>query len=258
MKIKAILLLGAAVLCSVPSQATEALQGITYGNQVLSYNDEAGFGFLVATNLTITNLGYHFTSTNISSYKVRLLNAFGSELASAILNAPAAGASQMVYTNITPVGLAAGSTNYLVAYDELHFNTNGTKQWDNNVIDGGNTETGSFTVAPELTYLGVTTNTVFLFGTISTNYLLLGPNFKFTTEPVVIVQSYLTLSLTPSNTVQLLWPASDSVGQLQTAPDLSQAMTNVANPPVIIGTNKVVELPLHTNALFRLDYGPSL
>jgi len=257
MKIKGIILLGAAVLCSVPSQATEALQDIkTYSQTGLQY-DEVGFSFLTATNITVTNLGYRFKSNAIaSSYVVRLLDANGGQLAAATLNAPAGNTNQLVYTNIDSVALVAGSTNYLVAYDALEFATNnGTKFWENYIIDVGDSNSGSFTVASALVYLGATLSTNLLAGSNSTNYLFVGPNFKFTTELVV---SYLTIRLTPSNTVQLLWPESDTVGQLQTAPDLSQAMTNVANPPVIVGTNKVVELPLHTNALFRLDYGPSL
>ena len=255
MKIKTIFVIAGVLCCSVPSQATEALQDIQTYSQVGFLDEEVGFSFLTGTNLTVTNLGYRFkASAQASSYVVRLLNVDGAEIAAVTLTAPAAATNQLIYTNIPPVQLDGGTTNFVVAYDSLYFATNTIKHWDGAIIDLEDSNTGSFTVASELTYLGATSSTNLLAGTNSPNYLLAGPNFGFTTEPVVIAQSYLVISLTSSNTVQLLWPASDTLGQLQSAPDLSQTWLDVTNTPVVIATNNVVELPLGTNALFRLGY----
>jgi hypothetical protein len=61
--------------------------------------------------------------------------------------------------------------------------------------------------------------------------------------------------LTDSNTVCLIWPVGDALGQLQSAPDLGAVMTNVPTPPTTVGTNSVVEFPAtNERGFFRLNY----
>jgi hypothetical protein len=235
--------------------ATDAIQNI----QPLSYVGfnpiESGFSFQPATNFTVTALGYRFTSSaNASSYVVRLLDSNGIAVATATLNAPAAATNQLVYTNISPVQLAGGSTNYLLAYNQFYFASNAVQQWDGHVIDSRVAESGSFSVAPEVGYLGATSGTNAYLGTNAPYYLLVGPNFQFTSGAVV-QPSTLLISLISSNTVQLVWPASDVLGQLQATAALGVAMTNVSQVPMVVGSSNVVELPVvPPGAFFRLAY----
>jgi hypothetical protein len=235
--------------------ATDAIQNVQPQNSVGLIPNESGFSFLPATNFTVTALGYQFKPLpNASSYVVRLLGSNGTVVATATLNAPASATNQLIYTNISPVQLTGGTTNYLLAYDAFYFASNTVQQWEGFFIDSRDALSGSFSVAPELGYLGATSGTNLLYGTNAPYYLLVGPNFQFTTGTVV-QPSTLLISLTSSNTVQLIWPASDVLGQLQTAAALGVAMTNVLQTPVTAGGSNVVELPVvPPGAFFRLAY----
>lgn len=235
--------------------ATDAIQNVQPQNYAGLLANESGFSFRPTTNFTATALGYLFKpSANPASYFVRLIGSNGTTVASAILNAPAAATNQLVFTNISAVQLAGGSTNHLLAYDAYYFASNAVKQWDGYVIDSRLPDSGSFNVAAEVEYLGASSGTSTFQGTNAPYYLLAGPNFKFTTETVV-QPSTLLISLTSSNTVRLIWPASDTLGQLQAAPMLGAAMTNVSEPKVVVGSSNVVELPVvPPKAFFRLSY----
>jgi hypothetical protein len=235
--------------------ATDAIQNVQPQNYAGLNPIESGFSFQPTTNFTVTALGYRFKpSTDSSSYVVSLLDSSGTAIATATLNAPAATTNQLVYTNIGPVQLTGGSTNYLLAYDGFYFASNAVKQWDGYVIDSRVGESGSFSVAPEVEYLGATSGTNAFQGTNAPYYLLVGPNFQFTSG-MAVQPSSLLISLTSSNTVQLIWPASDVAGQLQAAAALGVVMTNVLETPVVVGSSNVVELPVvPPGAFFRLAY----
>jgi hypothetical protein len=248
-------LLAAWLAMPVALWATDAVQNVQPQSYAGLNPDESGFSFQPLTNFTVTSLGYWFKPSDApSSYVVRLLDSNGTAVATATLNAPAAATNQLIYTNIAPVALTGGSINRLLAYDALFFAANALKQWDGYVIDSRVPESGSFSVAPEVGYLGARSGTNAFQGTNAPYYLLVGPNFQFTTGPVV-QPSTLLISLTTSNTVRLIWPAADTLGQLQTATTLGVAMTNVPQNPVVVGTSNVVELPVvPPTAFFRLAY----
>lgn len=249
-------LLIAMALSGFPTamRAEKAIQDIQPQNLAGTLNAEVGFSFQPVTNVTVTALEYRFlASATNASYVVRLINSGGSNLVSVTLNAATA-TNQVAYTNISPLLLAAGSTNYLLSYDAQNYATNGTKVWNGSVIDSADSGTGSFAVAPEINYLGASTNGLLYEGTNAYRFLFVGPNFQFTAG-TVIQPSSLTILLTPSNSVQLLWPAADTLGQLQSTPQLGVSMADVTNTPVVVGPNNVVELPrVATNAFFRLRY----
>lgn len=255
MNIKFRLTLGAIASFAATLMATEALQEVQpTGYAGLNYA-ETGFCFQPVTNFTVTRLGYRFDpGEDPSAYVVRLVNAAGLELASVTLNAAAAPTNQMIYTNIPPLELEAGSTNYLLSYDQFYLTAHGSNLWDGALIIADDPGTGSFTVAEEIAYLGACISTNLVDPTNAANFLFVGPNLEFTTAPIVN-PSYLTISLTPSNTVRLIWPASDTLGTLQSGTNFPEFTVTVTNTSVVVGTNNVVELPLvPPRAFFRLSY----
>lgn len=256
MIIKLKLTLAALALLGFTARATEAVQNILPLNLGGFIFQETGYSFKPNTNCTVTSLGFRFdASTNSAAYVVRLLDAGSNQLATATLHAGPSAAVQLLYTNIAPVPLVAGATNFLVCYDAVYYASNTAKLWTGPVIDSRVPSTGSFGVAPEIQYLGACTNTALYGGTNAPFYLFTGPNLQFTTAPVVIQPSTLTLTLVNSNTVALSWPATDTLGQLQSAPALTAAMADVTNAPAVVGSNRVVQLPLvPPRAFFRLRY----
>jgi len=244
----AVLLTGSATLC-----ATEALQNVDPPVDYVAISfDETGFSFRPTTNITIEALGFAFTTQPLpASYVVRVLNHAGAQLAVATLstsNAPGAG---FIYTNIPPLALAAGSTNFLTCYNELDFLSIGTKSWTGRYVNESDADGGSFDVASELDYITATIGTAPPFGSNDSSLLFVGPTFQFT----VLQTSRMHIALTSSNTALVSWPATDTLGQLQTAPDLATTMTNVPAVPTVVGPSKVVEWPTtDTQAFFRLKY----
>lgn len=254
MKTKFALTLGIILSFTTALRAIEALQEVEPLYSAAYVNAETGFCFKPVTNFTVTSLGFRFGSNTNDSYVVKLVDAEGMQLASVTLNAAAAPITQLVYKNIPALELAAGSTNYLLCYDAVYYASNGVKRWANSLISADDPSSGSFTVAAEILYLGACLSTNLVDPTNAANFLYVGPNFQFTTEPVV-EPSYLLISLTSSNSVQLIWPASDTLGQLESATNLTSAMTVVTNERVVVGTSNVVELPLvPPQAYFRLRY----
>lgn len=221
-----------------------------YGGYIFG---EVGFAFRPAAHLTITNLGYAFHSVP-AAYTVLIRNAAGTILASATLAASNMPASAFVYSNISPVNVTAGTTNFIACYDADTFAANGTILWLGPVLDGTAPDGGQFDVAPELDYLGPTINGNLISFSGAPWVLYLGPNFQFAASTPV-QPSRLEIVRTALNTVLLTWPATDTLGQLQAAPVLGAVMTNVPTPPMVVGTNNVVELPTpEAQIFFRLHY----
>jgi hypothetical protein len=217
------------------------------------FSDQAGFSFRPTSNLVVTALGYHFDegATN-ASYTVELFDGSWLPLASATLSASGSAPGQIIYTNITPRRLPAGSTIFLVCHDANVFAGNGARFWSGNYVWEGTT--GSFEVAPELEYLGATVGRNLYGGTNAPQVLWVGPSFRFLTA-ADIIPAALRIEPTESNTVRISWSATDVLGQLQTTTDLGMGMTDVLIPPVVEGTDKVLELPAtEAQAFFRLVY----
>jgi hypothetical protein len=246
------LLLSAGLALPLSLPAGEALQNVTAFDAGFFY-DQAGFSFRPVTNLIVTALGYGFAAgTTNASYTVELFDGSWLLLASATLSVSGSAPSQFLYANIAPQRLPAGATEFLVCHDAEVFAGDGTRFWSGNYVIK---ETrGSFDVAPEIQYQGATLGTNLYGGTNAPLVLWVGPNLKFVT-PEEIVPSALRIALTESNTVRVSWNVDDLLGELHTAPELTVAMTNVPTPPVVEGTNKVVELPATgQQAYFRLVY----
>jgi hypothetical protein len=87
------------------------------------------------------------------------------------------------------------------------------------------------------------------------NFFFAGPNFGL--EPVSVTPAgrpTLSVWLSSPTTVSLAWPTNFPSAVLQSSAQLDGAtMTNVTGVPVIVGTNKVLELPRDAGkAFFRL------
>lgn len=258
MTTKAELFLTALLALPVTLPATEAVQNVDASYAGFAYQ-EVGFLFKPATNITINSLGFASTaSTNLTesvSYVVQVLNAAGDPLTSVTLTVTNTLSSQFRYTSISPLNLGSGSTNYLTCYDANQFASNAIKFWVGSIITEEEPGGGTFDVAADIEYLGATTSTNLYGGTNAPKFLFVGPNFDFTVTPAALQPSELTISLTSSNTVKLSWPATDTLGQLQTAPDFNIPMSNVTTIPVIMGSSRVVELPpADSQRYFRLRY----
>jgi len=247
------ILLAVFLTATAVVRATEALQNV---DPTLSagavITDEVGFSFRPAANVTINALGYTFDVASLpASYVVQVLDQAGGILASATLSTSNAPGSQFIYTNIPPLSLAVGSTNYLTAYDAAYLDVTGMKSWTGYVINEIGDLGGTFDVASGLDYLGATIGTALYGDTNASSLLFVGPNFQFT----VLETSRLSITLTSSNTALVSWPATDTLGQLQCTPDLATTMTNVTTVPTVVGPNKVVEWPsMDAQTFFQLKY----
>lgn len=225
-------LAGEAVLVSTPNQG---------GGYVAQ---GAGFAFRAKTNFLITALGFQLNPAyfNIYTARVDIVSASGTILAYALPSTNSSKLGLNYYEPIAPLVIPAGTTNFIRGYMHQPGNMNVPDVWL-----GGYLETNQISVANEVAYLGGGTG-VNLSGYI-TNFFLQGANFQFTPLPPV----ELRLTKTPSNYVQLSWRADAGDYVLKTAPRLGVAMTNVSQPAVLVGTNRVVTVPMDTtNRFFRL------
>ena len=245
-------------LCALPVAlpAADAIQNVqTLGAVGFAYG-ESGFRFRVATNITVTSLGYLFRpSVNPASYVVQLLDGDGLELRAVTNSAPATTTNLFVYTEIDPLQLTEGTTNTLQAYDALYAEANaGAKLWEGYAIDTRIPGTGSFNVASQIEYLEAVTNGVPYYGSNAPSWLLVGPNLSFPTAADV-TPSYLTIVLVSPDTARVSWPATDVLGTLQSATNISGIWTNVVQAAITNGASKEVDVPIvPPGAYFRLQY----
>lgn len=248
-----------ACICALPGTvpAADAIQNIQPLNSSGFSYGETGFRFRVGTNVTVTSLGYFFRSApGPSTYIVRLLDGNGTELRSSTNSALAAATDQLVHTAIDPIQLLAGTTNTLQAYDALYASTNsGVKRWEGYAIDARASNTGTFTVAPEIQYLGAVTNGLPYYGDATAPFtLLVGPNLSFPTGSDA-VRSSLTITLISATTARVSWPLSDVPAVLQSATNISTVWTNVSQAVSTNGGSREVDVPVvPPGAYFRLKY----
>lgn len=204
----------------------------------------AGFAFRAKTNLLITALGFQLNPAyfNIYTARVDIVSASGTILAYALPSTNSNKLGLNYYEPITPLVIPAGTTNFIRGYMHQPGNMNVPDVWL-----GGYLETNQITVANEVAYLGGGTGVQ--LSDYYPNFFLQGANFQFTTMPLAQLQ----LTKTLSNYVQLSWRADVANLVLQTTPRLGVEMTNVLQPAVLIGTNRVVTVPMDTtNRYFRL------
>lgn len=222
-------LAGEAVLLSTPNL------GGGYATQ------GAGFAFRARTNLLITALGFQLNPSyiDIRTARVDIVSASGVILASAFPSTNSSKLGLNYYEPITPLAIPAGTTNFVRGYMHQGSNMDVPDVWL-----GGFVETNQIVVANEVGFLG--SGAGMNLGGYYTNYFLQGANFQFSVIPSV----ELRLTRTPSNYVQLSWRADAGNYILQTGATLNAPMTNVLQPAVLVGTNRVVTLPVDTTRRF--------
>jgi len=219
--------------------ASEAIQTATPNvNESFVTDDGAGFAFRPRTNILITALGYQFSSNSYVTGKVEIVDAARVVLTSAIISTNSPKVNEIYYEPIAPVVIPAYSTNFVLGQDHEFFLTNFTAFWLGGLLD-----TNEFSVAPELDYLGAAIGTNLPIS--SKTNLFQGANFQFIAQPS---PAGLEIRASLPNTILLIWPEEAAGYTLQSSATLDTPMTNVLQPPVLIGGVRVLALP---------DEGPS-
>lgn len=218
MRIHALVVLALACGCVTAGAApSEALSSIVVnGSEGYLPDGGAGFAFMPLTNISVVGLEYALLSTVATNQvftnaMVELLDAGGHLLASARLTHSITNAQQGEFylTGITPVLLAANSTNYIIGYDAVHYDATGQKVWEGTLINKTADIPGAFTIAGNLQYLGSAYGaTLYPSDGTATNYLFYGVNFTFT-PPIIVPTLHLAWSAT--NQVEVYWP-TQSIG----------------------------------------------
>ena len=235
----------AAVITSVTQlHGATAVTNVVANNTMVGYAFVGGgFAFRANTDIIVNSLGY--TNSDYANYTVQLYDANGVSLASTTMAAGGSLAYGYLFQPITPVTIKAGTTNYVIAVD-------GDGMWigtsDYNA-SGPSIEVRS---SPEVTWLG---SVAWFDPTTLYDSYWRGPNFGFEPAPVTPpARPTLSIWLSSPTTVSLAWPTNFPSAVLQgSAEPVGETMTNVAGVPVIIGTNKVLRLPMEAGrAFFRL------
>lgn len=248
----------ARVALGLAAMATSA--GMVHGAIAFTNNSARGlavgyaipacaFMFRVNSDIVVTSLGY-INDADATNSTVQLMDASGASLASTHIDASGTVASGFRFQPISPVTLMAGTTNYVIAANDTNGFWLGSTYYD---LNGADIRVGS---SPEVTWLGSLNwadrgNPSKLYRT----FFFAGPNFGL--EPVSVTpgdRPTLSVWLSSHTTVSLAWPTNFPSAVLQATADLVGAtMTNVTAVPVVIGTNKVLELPREAAmAFFRL------
>ncbi|HWX21189.1 MAG TPA: hypothetical protein VN578_14915 [Candidatus Binatia bacterium] len=185
MKLSVTVLAAGVLLYGFQASALEAIPSYQfYTHGFVGYAvGGAGFTFSPHTDLTITALGYDNGDGFSQPATVGVSDANWVSLASTIITSNSKVLSWASYEQIPPLTLRAGQTYYIWS-----FWTNGVWYGPGLVTQGG-LENGTFTVAPDIAYLGAfeSTNTVGSpsFHQESPAVLLLGPNFMYVTSTMV-------------------------------------------------------------------------
>lgn len=204
-----------------------------------------GFAFRAKVPLLITALSYDFHPgvPGISTGRVEVLNVSGQILSTALISSNTAALGKGYLVLDPPLVIPVGLTNFLRSSVLLEEPIpDFPRFWF-----GLATPTNYVTLAPELDYLG--SGFSLELDRYTTEYFHIGGNFRFETIPLVNLQ----ISATSSNHVCLSWPAAagDYVLHSGRAPDAS--MTPVLALPELIGSERVVTVPVQTtDCFFRL------
>jgi hypothetical protein len=147
----------------------------------------AGFAFSPLTDISVTSLGYSGYILDSNACQVSLWDVTGVQLAAAVINSSAPLFNQSRYLSIEALTLNSGGTYYLQGLV-----ANGGSWVGDVVIMSGPERNGTFSVAPEISYLGhaVGTNSFGVFpNSVDTEPLayFVGPNFQFVIpEPAAV------------------------------------------------------------------------
>ena len=242
--------LGLAAIATSAGMAHGAIAFTNHSARGLSVgcaNPACAFLFRVNSNIVVTSLGY-INGADYTNCTVQLMDASGVSLASTHIDDSATVAYGYRFQPISPVALMAGTTNYVIAANDNYGLWVGTTYYD---FNGADVRVGS---SPEVTWVGSLNwadrgNPLMLYP----NFFFAGPNFGF--EPATPAERpTLSIWLSSPTTVSLAWATNFPSAVLQASAELvAKTMTNVAGVPVIIGTNKVLQLPMEAGrAFFRL------
>lgn len=175
---------------------TAGLTGVYSGNIVGYASGGAGFAFTPLTDIVVTSLGFNGMDLPSEDYSVSVWNSSGITLSTARISASDPLFNQTHYLGITGLPLAAGNTYYLQAVGVA------SGLWlGEAIIASGPDANGTFSVAPEISYLGYAAGTNG-FGAFPAEVhgdplaYLIGPNFQFEVvpEPSVLCLSGLGLA----------------------------------------------------------------
>jgi hypothetical protein len=187
-------MVAALVLCAgAQAQAAEAISDYGAGIAGGYADGGAGFAFTPLENMEVTSLGYSQNiMTNFTDYsgaaQVSLWDSAGDLLSTALVKDTASTFNQSYYQTVSPVTLEAGETYYIGGV----IPANGL--WE------GSESIGTFSVSPDITYLGVAYGTNLWQGLQpdTTGELTEGPDFQYTQtavpEPSVLALGGLGLA----------------------------------------------------------------
>ncbi len=146
----------------------------------------AGFAFSPQTNIAVTSLGFGGAALVEEPYGVYLRDSNGSPLAQAVVTTGSPVRNGTHYEPIQRFELSAGEQYFLSAAGV------NSDAWSGNVLStSGSLVNGTFSVAPEITYLGSALGTnsdgTFPFNVGANTLLLVGANFEYATRPVIVL-----------------------------------------------------------------------
>ncbi len=173
-----------ALCCFGRLEASEAITTYSGGSSYVGYTyGGTGFAFSPRADMVITALGYSGVDLTEEAYQVSLWDTNGVAFRTATLTTNNPLLNLTYYQEIPPVSLAAGVTYYLSAIAT----TNGL--WNGNVIiNPGN---GTFSVAPDITYLAAASGTngagAFPAGLRDAGFYFIGANFQYQLRPEIVL-----------------------------------------------------------------------
>jgi len=170
--------------------AQEAI--LNYGSEYAAgyANGGAGFEFTPLANISVTSLGY--SQSGLASYSgesgtalVSLWSSTGGLLSTALIAGTDPTFNQSYYQTVSPVSLYAG-VSYFISAKEPDSGT-----WV------GDVSAGTFSVSPDITYLGVAEGSNIWTGLLpnTTGDLTEGPDFRYTVVPEPSTLSLIGLGL---------------------------------------------------------------
>lgn len=151
------LAMAGALLVGCRALALDAISSYTLSQSILAYAPGgAGFAFSPHTNMAVTALGFGGVMLEDQPFNVSLWDGNGQELASVLVTANSPLVNWTHYESIPPLLLTGGQTYYLGSIAP------GMGEWTGEmVVTIPGAETGTFSVAPDITYLGYATGTTY-------------------------------------------------------------------------------------------------
>ncbi|MGH7968584.1 MAG: hypothetical protein ACREIC_07655, partial [Limisphaerales bacterium] len=185
---------------------------------------QGGAGFAVSPNVDVVATALGFGGAMDEPVQVILWDTFGQQLGSVIVNSNSSVLNLTHYEAILPVPLHAGETNYVSACGTI------SGVWVGEALLAGY-NSGQFSVAPELNYIGmaVATNSLGLFPetVVPGANLPIGANLQFYRAPLVVVAALHTRNTQVQLDFNVWGRAPGSFTLLESAQPAGPWQTNV-------------------------------